>query len=112
MNQFVISWCQEGLEGIVPITDLEKEEAWNILQGKKASGKINSIINMMILRAKVNSQRRYEVYVMDATDGITEDDLRTLFTESPQAAADLIRGRGRKLFSDRVRPDDERIVIK
>ncbi len=112
MNQFVISWCQEGLEGIVPITDLEKEESWNILQGKQATGRINQIINMMVLRAKVNSQRRYEVYAIDATDGITEDDLRSLFETSPQTAADLIRERGTMIFSDRVNRNDKNIVIR
>jgi hypothetical protein len=54
-----------------------------------------------MLRAQVNSQRRYEIYVVNAVDGITTDDIREMFETDPQCGADTIRRLGEQIFSDR-----------
>jgi len=108
-KEYVIIWCNEGLEGIIPVTDIEQKEMWDALQGIPAPGKVRNHIFMAMLRAKFNSQRAYEIYAVTANDDITEESLRDMFTESPQYAADLIRKRGAKLYSDRV--NTAKIVI-
>ena len=123
---YIVSWCSEGLEGIVPVTeieeqykDAEKNYAWRLLESadpgsvqkeRTASDELNSIVQMMILRARFNPQRNYEIYMLRAVAGITEEDLREMFEQTPQAAADLIRERGTKLYSDRAQPNRTRIV--
>jgi hypothetical protein len=53
------------------------------------------------LRAQFNTQRHYEIYVFEATKGITAEDIRDMFEASPQTAADTIRGIGTVFYSDR-----------
>jgi hypothetical protein len=62
------------------------------------------------LRARYNSQRHYEIYVITAQPGITEDDIRNMFEASPQTAADTIRRIGHKHYSDRVQ--ENQVVIQ
>ena len=67
-------------------------------------------LHHLILRAKFNMQRAYEIYTVEATEGITADDIRDMFENSPQTAADTIRDRGNCLHSDRV--TDDRVLIR
>ena len=115
-NTFVISWDQLGLEAIVNVSEIEKEEVWealtateeNLRQGRPS--KISHIVSSMMLRAKFNSHRHYEIYAIDVSGEIGEQDLRDLFEQDPQTAADLVRSRGRQLYSDRVRTNQIKII--
>lgn len=107
---FLLSWDQLGLESIVNITDLEKEITWNTLQDKTGPNKLGSIVNHMMLRARYNPQRHYEIYTVNVAEGITEEDIRDMFEETPQEAANMIRERGCKIFSDRVKSDSIKIT--
>ena len=109
---FVISFCCEGLEGIIPISDLERQETFDILAGKAttAGNRAAHNVNAMILRARFNPQRFYEVYAISATPGISADDIRGMFEADPQCAADIIRERGQQLFSDRRKERKDAIV--
>ena len=64
----------------------------------------------MRLRAQSNSQRHYEIYFVDAVEGITEDDIREMFRASPQTAADTIRELGQVFYSDRLDRKQQAIV--
>ena len=55
---------------------------------------------MMILRARVNSQRHCEIYAFDSE--LSEQDIRETFEDSPQVMADAIRNVGYKFYSDRA----------
>ena len=103
---FVVSWCCEGLEGIIPVSQLEREETFALLQGKTITDYASHAVNSMLLRARFNPQRFYEVYAISAQAGITAEDIEGMFNADPQCAADLIRERGQKLFSDRRKRTD------
>ena len=105
-HQFVVMWCNEGLEYVGDVTADQGKKAWAKLKGEEYRGMPN--LMHMRLRAQFNSQRHYEIYFIGADDGITEDDIRNMFTASPQTAADTIRDRGECFYSDRVK---ERSVI-
>lgn len=105
---FVVMWCSEGLEYVGDITQDSKDRVWARLQGQDYQSRIPNLMHLK-LRAQYNSQRFYEIYVVEATEGITEQDLRDMFEENPQAAADLIRDRGTCVFGERAGP---RVVIK
>ena len=100
-NLFIMAWDCNGLEGVVNITDLEKEATWAMLQDQEPSKKISHIVNYLMLRARANGQRHYEIYTMNAVAGISDEDIRSMFENDPQGSADLIRDRGRKIYSDR-----------
>ena len=116
MTTFVLSWDQTGLEACVNITEIEQRQMWEILSSKnenKKSGRdhnISSILNMLMLRARFNSQRHYEIYAIDVDETIDETDIKQWFEDNPQRTADLIRDRGRQLYSDRVNRKDVKII--
>ena len=107
---FLVSWCSEGLETVVNVTDLQQQETFAILSNKPVTVSVNRIYSMLLLRARFNTQRFYEIYSVEATDGITEDDIREMFENSPQTAADTIRERGAELYSDRQKPSRIKIT--
>lgn len=119
---FLLSWDMTGLESVLDLTTMEKlyeeeekQRMWSILSdpnstdpGNKTGSALNRTVQSILLRARVNSQRHYEVYTIHVDSSVTEHDLMTMFNDSPQYAADLIRERGNKLYSDRV---DKRVQV-
>jgi len=114
-NTFIISWDMTGLEAVVDVTqDLaagelrDQEVLFDILKEPEANHgnepwrRISSTIQMMTLRARANTQRHYEIYSIQTVDDIDKSTLERLFEDDPQAAAELIRDRGTKLYSDRI----------
>ena len=114
-NTFIISWDMTGLEAVIDVTqDLaagelrDQEVLFDILKDPEANHgnepwrKISSTIQAMTLRARFNTQRRYEIYSIQTVEDIDRATLERLFEDDPQAAAELIRDRGTKLYSDRI----------
>lgn len=112
-HTYVLSWDCYGLEACINVSDIEKRKMWSALKNEDTSRDpdVGSIVNSLLLRARFNHQRHYEIYAVDAEDNITEQQLKDMFEEDPQGSAELIRVRGRKLYSDRASPD-EKIKIR
>jgi hypothetical protein len=98
-NQYVVMWDCNGLEAVQKVPD-PADTTFAVLQGKKPPKMPN--INMWALRARFNSQRNYEIYVISTDSGIGEQDIVSMFEANPQTAADTIRRLGHKFYSDRV----------
>jgi hypothetical protein len=75
---------------------------WQKLKGEPVSESAIPNYQHLLLRARYNSQRHYEIYSVEATDGITAEDIQDMFEASPQTAADTIRRLGHCLHSDRA----------
>lgn len=105
-NAYLIYWCEEGLESVVPITEYEQwdsENTFRILNNQDTvRNPLNGIIQHMILRAQVNANRHYELYAVDCEASISKQDIEQMFEDNPQAAADLFRSRGHKMYSNRA----------
>ena len=110
-NLFIMAWDCNGLEAVVNITEYEKEMTWATLQDKEAPKKIGSIVNYLMMRARANSQRHYEIYTMTVEEGITDEDIRGMFNSDPQGSADLIRDRGNKIYSDRYNEGNRAKIV-
>jgi hypothetical protein len=108
-HQFLIMWCNEGLECCIDVTEDQQRRMWQKLKGEPVSETAIPNYNHLLLRARFNSQRHYEIYSVEATDGITAEDIREMFEASPQTAADTIRRLGHCLHSDRA--ERQRVVI-
>lgn len=112
----ILSWDMTGLESAVSLKQIydeteaeEQKQLITILKSNNEVGKIvtankrvSAILNAITMRARFNSQRHYEVYVIRVNDSITVDDMRKMFDENPQGMADLVRERGEKVYSDRM----------
>lgn len=99
---FAIMWDCYGLEAVARIPD-PADRTFALLKGVEPPAMPN--INMWELRARFNTQRNYEIYLITATPGIGEDDIRKMFEADPQGSAETIRRIGQKFFSDRETKD-------
>jgi len=108
-HQFVVMWDNTGLEFVGDWTDFNQDSMWSTLQGKKSD---KTFVNLMHLelRARYNTHRHYEIYLINAVEGIRADDIRDMFAADPQTAADIIREKGHQYYSDRVNTDQVKIV--
>jgi len=106
--QFIVSWDNTGLEHLIEIAEEEKIVVFEILKAHpkanppKIVNRLANLISNLLLRARYNQQRHYEIYSFNAQKGITKDDILVAFNESPQTMADTIRKIGVKIHSDRA----------
>lgn len=115
-TKFIAMWDNTGLECILNVTKHEKEidewekrKVWNVLKDNKlVEPKPRTPLQMMIIRARANPQRHYEIY------GFTSDEsekyVREIFQTEPQMIVDWIRENGAKIYSDSVNKKDVVIV--
>jgi hypothetical protein len=108
MSDYLAMWDMYGLECLFNITDWHKRTTWAILTDKEQPDAPN--INHMMLRAKFNNQRCYEIYTFKADEGLTEDMIRYAFEHTPQDIVNLIRKQGTKIYSDRSETNKQVIV--
>lgn len=112
-STFVLSWDMHGLESCIDATQIERERVWNMLADKETNNRdvLGGILSSLTLRARFNPQRHYEVYAIDVSEEISKEDLIRNFEDDPQGMVDLIRKRGRKIYSDRAEPRDRVKII-
>jgi len=109
-------WDMLGLECIYDVNQAmfelenwEKIRVWNMLKEEKTSKKSDPIpLQMMIMRARFNSQRSYEIYSFNTT--MTMDEVRDIFEDDPQPIVEWIRENGNKIYSDYVKSERKLIV--
>lgn len=108
-NAYLVYWCNEGLEGVVPIGQYEQVDIENTFRVLSNQGTIRNpvydIVQKMILRG-INSQRHYELYAITTDDTITQIDIENMFDNDPQGSADTVRRMGHRLYSDRVKTNN------
>jgi len=113
-NAYLVYWCEEGLESVIPITEYkqwDRDNTFKVLNNQETvRNPLNQMIQNMILRAKFNGQRHYELYAIDCQDTISKEDIEQMFEKDPQAAADLFRSRGHRLYSDRAEKNRVKIT--
>lgn len=105
-NAFIFSWDIYGVESIVNITqyedEWEAEQCWRILSDQpKQANPLRHIVSTLLMRARYNTHRHYEIYAIDCDSSITKQCWEELWEANPQGCADMIRERGVKLHSDR-----------
>lgn len=97
-GMFAIMWDCYGLEAVARIPD-PADTTFAVLANQPPPKMPN--INMWELRARLNPQRNYEIYLITAQPGITEQHIRDMFEADPQGSADTIRRIGQKFASHR-----------
>lgn len=97
IDTYIVMWDMYGLESLINVSDGEREAIIQTLKGEPVNWR--NPLQYMILRAKFNSQRCYEIYSF--TSSMTHEEIVKIFSSSPQVAADTIRRIGNKIYSDR-----------
>lgn len=97
-KQWVVLFDTLGVDTLIPWDDFKSDDMISVLSGKKPSKKGNQRVSMMILRAKANHQRFPEVWAYDTAEDYEYEDMRSMWEETPQMVADLVREKGTNLF--------------
>ena len=107
-KHFLAMWDIYGLECLLDIGALkdeydawEKKKIWAELKEEQFQDIMPRLpLQQMILRARMNTQRQYEIY--EFTSQIPYDDVKEMFKTDPQLIVDTIRKIGYKVYSDRT----------
>lgn len=103
VNAYIFSWDCHGIESIIPITQYEEWDKTNtmrILKGERQiRNPLDDIVRNLLVRARYNSQRGYEIYAVDCDESMDETFWIKAWNENPQSTAQLIRDHGHKLYS-------------
>lgn len=113
---FLVVWDMLGLESIFSVDDAlqevenyEKDKVWKTLKEETVGKCPNPIpLQMLIMRARYNSQRSYEIYTFKST--FTMSEVRKLFADDPQLIVEWIRENGNKIYSDYVKQSNKVIA--
>lgn len=95
--KFLAMWDCNGLECLFDVTDMEHDAMIAGLKNEAFKTPFN--LTMMMMRARFNNQRSYEIYTFETTD-MDYDSVRYCFENDPQTIVNLIRERGNKIYSD------------
>lgn len=96
---YVCMWDELGFEVIADCTSWERKAFLNSIAGKDLDpAPVN--LHAMMMRARFNPQRNYEIWTFNTTDDIDEETLRNLADENPQGLVDMIRERGNNLYTN------------
>jgi hypothetical protein len=109
-------WDMQGLESLHDVdlhmkkyNEWEQQKILAILKDQSIPSQPSGIpLQMMILRARANSQRAYEIYEFNSTIGY--DELKEAFIDNPQPIVEWIRENGKQVYSDYVKQDRKMIV--
>lgn len=98
-KSWVVMFDDEGIDTLIPWTDLKEENIMSKLAGEAPFYKTQHIISRTMLRAQLNSHRNTEVWGFNtAEDMSVEDMLRAWKTGDTVHLKDLIRSKGDKLY--------------
>jgi len=90
-------WDCYGLESCQAVPTMA-ERTWAVLAEKTLE---YPQIEHWRLRAQYNAQRHYEIWIVEAVDGIGSEDIVDMFNADPQEAANTIRKLGTCYYSNR-----------
>lgn len=99
-NTFIVMWDMYGLESVVDAFDLHQQDLFDRLSDVRGN-RLGQQVFFMIMRARHNEHRQYEIWGITTDSSIDADDMRAMFDDNPQGAADLIRSRGKCIVSHR-----------
>lgn len=106
-------WDMYGIESIIPISKYEiwdQTQLMEILKGTQTRAEPNplsSTIFGMTMRARLNTQRQYEIYAIDCDESFTEEQWNDMWDNDAQFCANLIREKGIMIHSDKTSRDQK-----
>jgi hypothetical protein len=100
-------WDCDGLECLFDITDIEGDNLMSKLKGETYRVPYN--IATMMIRARANSQRSYEIYTFSTDETMDYDFVKEMFDTDPQVIVNSIREQGNKIYSD-YKPNVKKVI--
>jgi hypothetical protein len=92
-------WDENGFEVLKDCTSWERDTFLATIAGRKLKpAPVN--LQAMCMRARFNPQRAYEIWTFNTEASIDEDTLWEIAQENPQSLVDMIREKGKRLYSN------------
>ena len=115
-KHYLAMWDCNGLESLHDVdyhmnryNEWERQKVVAILKEEQIPARPTGIpLQMLILRARANSQRSYEIYEFNST--IEYDELKEAFNDNPQPIVEWIRVNGKQVYSDYLNQERKLIV--
>jgi len=115
-KHYLAMWDMLGLESLHDVdlhmskyNEWEQQKVVAILKEERIPTQPSGIpLQMMLLRAKVNSHRAYEIYEFNST--MAYDELKEAFEVDPQPIVEWIRENGKQVYSDYAKQNRKMIV--
>lgn len=96
---YICMWDEMGFEVIKDCSTWERQALLDTIAGKQLKpAPVN--LGAMMMRARFNPQRAYEIWTFNTTEDLDEDTLWSYADENPQVLVDMIRDRGKKLYAN------------
>lgn len=117
MRYILAAWDQEGFECLQDVThfhpdQFDKAQLMEVLKGAEVQkNPLGRQIEMMKLRARVNAQRTYEIYLFTTLDDIDFKDIEDWMIGDPQSLVNWVRkNHAVKIYSD-YNPNKRRAIV-
>ena len=115
-KHYLAMWDNQGLECLYDVdlhmnryNEWEKLKVVAILKEEQIPTLSSGIpLQMMLLRARVNMQRAYEIYEFNST--LKYKELTEAFNDNPQPIVEWIRENGKQVYSDYVKQERKLIL--
>ena len=115
-RHYLAMWDCNGLESLHDVdyhmnryNEWERQKVVAILKEERIPAMPTGIpLQMLILRARANSQRAYEIYEFNST--VKYDELKEAFNDNPQPIVEWIRENGKQVYSDYVNQERKMIL--
>jgi hypothetical protein len=108
-RNFLVYFDNLGFEAVFDLEKIQSDATMSALKDESYSMPFN--MNALLLRARFNPQRFPEIWVFAVDDEVSEEDVRAMAAENPQALADFARANG-KNFYGRTSATDRKPVIQ
>jgi hypothetical protein len=96
---YICMWDERGFETLKDCSSWERESLLNTIAGKELTpAPVN--LQAMTMRARFNPQRHYEIWTFNTEESLDEETLWRYAEDNPQALADMIRARGKRLYGE------------
>ena len=96
-HQFLLFWCTDGLESVIDVDAYVRERVALVLASdceQQLPTSLDTTLALFSWRARLNSQRNYELYGIGMPTGTTEQDIFDMFDTNYRSMQDLVRKRG------------------
>lgn len=98
-HRFIISWDDLGVEAV---HDINAEQSKRVEAALREEAYEHQdpvqLLEMILLRARFNTPRNYNVYAINMPDHLTEDAVRLMFEENPEIMFELVKKKGVKFY--------------
>ena len=96
---YICMWDENGFETLKDCTSWERDTFLATIAGRDLKpAPVN--LQAMMMRARFNPQRAYEIWTFNTEESLDEDTLWRYAEETPQALVDMIRNRGKQLYAN------------